>query len=156
MFVIFSSPAGIHLSVSSVDATLAINYWRLKGAVRCRRRRLAVVGSAPRHTQYLMSRLTAERPIHPIRARTLRSMRPRREIERFELLVDESAVMTRTPADGVDGEIETWLGKICLALELDRSGIMSVIRLLILCTLRIRRSDLIFLHFPGISTPRSI
>jgi signal transduction histidine kinase len=34
-----------------------------------------------------------------------------------------SAAMTRTPADGVDDEIEHWLGKICLALGLDRSGI---------------------------------
>jgi signal transduction histidine kinase len=51
-------------------------------------------------------------------------MRPQREIERFELLVDElSAVMTRTPAHQVDGEIETWLGKICEDLGLDRSAI---------------------------------
>jgi len=54
----------------------------------------------------------------------LRGIRPRREIERFELLVDElSAVMTRTPAHEVDGEIEIWLGKISESLGLDRSGI---------------------------------
>jgi signal transduction histidine kinase len=54
----------------------------------------------------------------------LHGIHPRPEIERFELLVDElSAVMTRTPADGVDGEIETWLGKICEDLGVDRSGI---------------------------------
>ena len=71
-----------------------------------------------------MRRVTAERPTQPIRGRTSRGIRPRREIERFELLVDEmSAVMTRTPAHAVDGEIETWLGKICEALGLDRSGI---------------------------------
>jgi signal transduction histidine kinase len=71
-----------------------------------------------------MRRVTAQRPIPPIRAGSLRRIRPRREIERFELLVDElSAVMTRTPADAVDGEIEKWLGKICEALGLDRSGI---------------------------------
>jgi signal transduction histidine kinase len=69
-----------------------------------------------------MRRVTAERPTQPTRARTLRG--PRREIERFESLVDElSAVMTRTPAHAVDGEIQTWLGKICQALGLDRSGI---------------------------------
>jgi signal transduction histidine kinase len=71
-----------------------------------------------------MRRVTSERPTQPIRGRTLRGIRPRREIERFESLVDElSAVMTRTPAHAVDGEIETWLGKICEALGLDRSGI---------------------------------
>ena len=90
-----------------------------------------------------MQQRTAGRPTQPIRVRSLRGARPGRELERFELLVDElSAVMTRTPADGVDGEIESWL--------------MSVIRLLILCTLRIRGSGLIILHFPGISTPRNI
>jgi signal transduction histidine kinase len=69
-------------------------------------------------------RVTAAKPTPPIPARSLRATRPRRELERFESLVDElSAAMTRTPADGVDGEIETWLGKICLALGLDRSGI---------------------------------
>ena len=31
--------------------------------------------------------------------------------------------MARAPADEVDGEIELWLGKICQALDLDRSGI---------------------------------
>jgi len=51
-------------------------------------------------------------------------MQPRREIARFELLVNElSTVMTRTPAHEVDGEIETWLGKICEDLGLDRSAI---------------------------------
>jgi hypothetical protein len=55
-----------------------------------------------------MRRVTAERPTPPIRAQALRGIRPHREIERFELLVDElSAVMARTPADRVDGEIET-------------------------------------------------
>jgi signal transduction histidine kinase len=50
--------------------------------------------------------------------------RARREAERFESLVDElSAAMAQTPAEAVDSEIEKWLGKICLALDLDRSGI---------------------------------
>jgi signal transduction histidine kinase len=71
-----------------------------------------------------MRRVTAVRPPQPTRAQTLRGMRPQREIERFELLVDElSAAMTRTPADAVDREIETWLGKICEDLGLDRSAI---------------------------------
>jgi signal transduction histidine kinase len=48
----------------------------------------------------------------------------RRETERFESLVGElSAAMAQAAADGVDREIETWLGKICVALGLDRSAI---------------------------------
>jgi signal transduction histidine kinase len=71
-----------------------------------------------------MRRITADRSIQPIRAPSRRGVGPSREIERFELLVDElSAAMTRTPAHAVDGEIEKWLGKICEALGLDRSGI---------------------------------
>jgi signal transduction histidine kinase len=34
-----------------------------------------------------------------------------------------SAAMARVPADAVDHEIEAWLGKICRALDLDRSAI---------------------------------
>jgi signal transduction histidine kinase len=34
-----------------------------------------------------------------------------------------SAAMAQTPAEAVDNEIEKWLAKICLALDLDRSGI---------------------------------
>jgi hypothetical protein len=34
-----------------------------------------------------------------------------------------SAAMARVPADAVDHEIEIWLGKICEALDLDRSAI---------------------------------
>ena len=48
----------------------------------------------------------------------------RQEAERFESLVGElSAAMAQTPAEAVDNEIEKWLGKICLALDLDRSAI---------------------------------
>jgi len=51
-------------------------------------------------------------------------MHARREIERFESLVSElSAAMTRAPAHAVDREIDTWLAKICKALDLDRSAI---------------------------------
>jgi signal transduction histidine kinase len=43
---------------------------------------------------------------------------------RFESLVGElSATMARASADAVDREIESWLGKICRALDLDRSAI---------------------------------
>jgi signal transduction histidine kinase len=50
--------------------------------------------------------------------------RARSEAERFESLVGElSAAMAQTPAEAVDNEIEKWLAKICLALDLDRSGI---------------------------------
>lgn len=50
--------------------------------------------------------------------------RERREISRFDSLVGElSAAMARVPAEAVDGEIDTWLGKICRALDLDRSAI---------------------------------
>jgi signal transduction histidine kinase len=34
-----------------------------------------------------------------------------------------SAAIARAPADAVDREIESWLGRICRALDLDRSGI---------------------------------
>lgn len=75
-------------------------------------------------TIFLMRRITAERPTSPIRAQTLRGIRPHREIERLELVVDAlSAAMTRAPADTVDREIEIWLGKISQTLGLDRSGI---------------------------------
>jgi signal transduction histidine kinase len=71
-----------------------------------------------------MPRVRAETPISSIRPRILHGVPPRREIQRFELLVDElSAVMTRAPAHAVDDEIEAWLGKICRALDLDRSAI---------------------------------
>jgi C4-dicarboxylate-specific signal transduction histidine kinase len=47
-----------------------------------------------------------------------------RELEQFESLVSElSAAMARVPADAVDNEVDTWLGKICLALDLDRSAV---------------------------------
>jgi signal transduction histidine kinase len=51
-------------------------------------------------------------------------MRSRREVERFEALVDElSAAMAHATADAVDGEIDIWLSRICQALGLDRSAI---------------------------------
>src|ERR1700691_2876521 len=58
------------------------------------------------------------------RDRIARAGRERREVARFESLLGElSAAMARAPADEVDGEIELWLVKICLALDLDRSAV---------------------------------
>jgi len=72
----------------------------------------------------LMRPSTAKRAIQPIRDRVSRASRPRQEIERFEGLVDGlSAAMARVPADGVDREIDVWLGRICRALGLDRSAV---------------------------------
>jgi signal transduction histidine kinase len=51
----------------------------------------------------------------------------RRETQRFESLVDElSAAMARVTADAVDREIDVWQGKICEALDLDRSGVFEL------------------------------
>jgi|HubBroStandDraft_1064217.scaffolds.fasta_scaffold01969_5 signal transduction histidine kinase len=58
------------------------------------------------------------------RDRIARAGREHQEVARFESLLGElSAAMARAPADEVDGEIEIWLGKICLALDLDRSAV---------------------------------
>jgi hypothetical protein len=68
-------------------------------------------------------RRAASPGISPKRNPTTRENRIRREFERFESLVDElSATMAQAPAEAVDREIETWLGKICIALDLDRSA----------------------------------
>lgn len=70
-----------------------------------------------------MSR-TARRGISPKRGPARPQSRGRREVEHFESLVEElSATMAQSPADAVDREIETWLGKICVVLDLDRSAI---------------------------------
>jgi signal transduction histidine kinase len=48
----------------------------------------------------------------------------RREVDRFERLVDElSAAMAQTPAEAVDQGVAIWLEKICTALGLDRAKI---------------------------------
>ncbi len=71
-----------------------------------------------------MQRRATSATIDPKRNRTARVGRERREVERFESLVGElSAAMARVPADEVDREIEQWLGKICQALDLDRSAV---------------------------------
>jgi signal transduction histidine kinase len=71
-----------------------------------------------------MQRQATSATSEPKRDRTARVGRERQEVARFESLLGElSAAMARAPADEVDGEIELWLGKICQALDLDRSGI---------------------------------
>jgi signal transduction histidine kinase len=62
--------------------------------------------------------------LQPKRDRGALAVRERREAARFESIVGElSAAMARVPADEVDREIELWLGKICQALDLDRSAV---------------------------------
>jgi signal transduction histidine kinase len=62
--------------------------------------------------------------IGPKRHGASRLGRDRRETERFESLVDElSTAMALAPANGVDREIDSWLGKISQALNIDRSAI---------------------------------
>jgi signal transduction histidine kinase len=71
-----------------------------------------------------MQRRATSATIEPKRDRTIRAGRERQEVVRFESLLGElSAAMARAPADEVDSEIELWLGKICLALDLDRSAV---------------------------------
>jgi signal transduction histidine kinase len=71
-----------------------------------------------------MQRRATSASFEPKRDRAPRVGRERRELVRFESLVGElSAAMARVSADAVDREIETWLGKICQSLDLDRSGI---------------------------------
>jgi signal transduction histidine kinase len=73
--------------------------------------------------QRLRRRVTSA-TIDPKPDRIGRVGRERREIVRFESLVGElSAAMARAPANAVDREIDLWLGKICRALDLDRSAI---------------------------------
>jgi len=62
--------------------------------------------------------------IEPKRHAATRVGRDRREVARFESLVGElSAAMARVPAHAVDREIESWLGRICQVLDLDRCAV---------------------------------
>jgi signal transduction histidine kinase len=80
--------------------------------------------SKPKAQSSLMQRRATIGTIEPKRNRVAPVGRDPRELERFELLVGElSAAMARAPADAVDREIESWLGKICRALDLDRSAV---------------------------------
>ena len=71
-----------------------------------------------------MQQRPTNKTVEPKRERSGRVGRQQQEVARFESLVGElSAAMARVPADEVDREIELWLGKICRALDLDRSAI---------------------------------
>lgn len=71
-----------------------------------------------------MQRRSTRATIQPKQNRAAGVARERREVERFESLVEElSEAMARASADAVDREIESWLSKICRALDLDRSAI---------------------------------
>jgi signal transduction histidine kinase len=71
-----------------------------------------------------MQQRPTKKTVEPRRDRSPRFGRERQEVSRFESLVGElSAAMARAPADEVDREIELWLGKICRALDLDRSAV---------------------------------
>jgi signal transduction histidine kinase len=71
-----------------------------------------------------MQQRPTNKTVEPRRDRSSRVGRDRQEVARFESLVGElSAAMARAPADEVDREIELWLGKICRALDLDRSAV---------------------------------
>jgi hypothetical protein len=62
--------------------------------------------------------------IEPKRHGAPRVARERRETERFESLVNElSTAMALAPANAVDREIDSWLGELSQALDLDRSAI---------------------------------
>lgn len=70
-----------------------------------------------------MPRAVAKEALRAKHVRGLRNKQPR-EIKDFVPLVRElSTAMTRACADAVDGEIENWLGNICIALDLDRAAI---------------------------------
>ena len=69
-------------------------------------------------------RRRATSTVEPKGQRVSLADRKRRETKRFESLVAQlSAAMARVPADAVDREIGSWLGKICQALDLDRSAV---------------------------------
>ena len=71
-----------------------------------------------------MPRRATSATIEPRHGRAAGAGRKRRDTARFESLVhDLSAAMALAPAAAVDREIESWLGKICQALDLDRGGI---------------------------------
>src|SRR5260370_9305340 len=83
------------------------------------------VRKSKRRVRYsLLRRSQISRTTQPKPRRTASVGRERREVERFESLMGElSVAMTRAQANEVDREIESWLGKICRAMDLDRSGI---------------------------------
>jgi signal transduction histidine kinase len=71
-----------------------------------------------------MRRAATRATIEPKNREAARAGPERRQTKNFESLVDElSAAMALAPADAVDGEVDAWLGKICRALDLDRSAV---------------------------------
>jgi len=73
--------------------------------------------------QNLKRRATSQTALS-IRNAAAKSARGGRELVRFASVVAElSAAMTQATAHTVDGEIANWLGRICEALDLDRSAI---------------------------------
>jgi signal transduction histidine kinase len=85
---------------------------------------LTVLGNQRGVRYSLLRRSPISATLQPKPRRTARVGRERREVERFESLVDElSAAMALAPADAVDREVESWLGKISEALDLDRSAV---------------------------------
>jgi signal transduction histidine kinase len=71
-----------------------------------------------------MQRRATRTTIESNRGRAAHIRRANHEIEQFESLLGElSAAMARVRAQEVDQEIQVWLGRICLALDLDRSAV---------------------------------
>ena len=71
-----------------------------------------------------MRRPAATEASRTMRDRAPRGIHPRRETKRFEALLAElSEAMALAPSHVVDLAVETWLGKICRTLGLDRGAI---------------------------------
>jgi len=62
--------------------------------------------------------------VRAIRKPALQACGKRPELDRFEQLVDDlSAAIAHASAEAVDHEIESWLARICVALDVDRGAI---------------------------------
>jgi hypothetical protein len=115
--------------------------------------------SGPRYSnpdpQFLPMRRRAISAIEPKGHRISLANRKRRETTRFELLVGElSAAMALAPADSVDGEIESWLAKICQALVSIAVLSMSAMRPASLSIQRTPGIERIFLLSRETMTPK--
>src|SRR5208282_2839196 len=87
------------------------------------------LGNCPGVHCSLMRRPASSDSIEPKRRGAPRVTRERRENERFESLVDElSTAMALAPADAVDREIDSWLGKISKLLISTEAPSMSATR----------------------------
>jgi len=120
---------GFLFCAASFDATLYSCYGVPHRGTRFRyifvQRSVAPVPESNPNEQFpSMQRRATTATLEPKRGGVARLGRERREVERFQSLVGElSEAMARVPADAVDREIESWLGKICRALDLDRSAV---------------------------------